>query len=264
MRCALPMYPFPAASLDEFWSGLRHYLRLEGVDNVPHRLGQPQDLLQHWQEPDLLLSQTCGYPVSTVLHGKVQVVGAFDFDVPGCEQANYSSSLWVRQEDAAKPLQAFGGTVAACNERHSQSGYHALRSAVAPFAVNGRFFSQVVFSGAHRQSARLIAGGQADIAALDCVSAYFLSRQEPETFSRLAAIGFTAPMSGLPLITSSATPPATLAALRRALAASVKAPELENARSAMRISGFSILDQQDYRICALKAEQNRTDGLADW
>jgi len=264
MRCALPMYPFPADSLARFWRGLRDCMQREGLADVPHDLEQPQDLPQHWQDPGVLLSQACGYPVSTLLHGKVQVVGAFHFDVPGCEQANYSSSLWVRKEDAAKPLLAFHGAVAACNERHSQSGYHALRSAVARFAGDGRFFSQVVFSGAHRQSARLVAGGKADIAALDCVSAYFLSRQEPEVFSRLAAIGFTAPMPGLPLITATATPPATLAALRRALAASIEAAELEHTRSAMRISGFSVLDAQDYRICALKAEQNLANGLADW
>lgn len=264
MKCALPMYPFPAASLDRFWRGLRDCMQREGIADAPQDLEQAQDLLLHWQDPDLLLTQACGYPVSTLLQDKVQVVGAFHFDVAGCDQASYSSSLWVRKEDAANPLPAFHGAVAACNERHSQSGYHALRSAIAPFTDDGRFFSQVLFSGAHRLSARLVADGQADIAALDCVSAYFLSRQEPDTFSRLACIGFTAPMPGLPLITASATPPATLAALRRALAASIEIPELDQARSAMRISGFSVLDERDYRICALKAEQNLAGGLADW
>ncbi|WP_211473901.1 phosphate/phosphite/phosphonate ABC transporter substrate-binding protein [Collimonas humicola] len=264
MICALPMYPFPAASLRAFWTALRDNLQRAGLQRLPLELSQPDDLLRHWQRSDLLLSQSCGYPVSTLLRGKVQVVGAWHFDVPGCRHSNYSSTLLVRREDAGKSLAQFGGAVAVCNERHSQSGYHALRSAVAPLARDGRFFSKVLFSGAHRRSAQMVAGGEADIAALDCVSAFLLRQQEPAVFERLAAIGFTESMPGLPLITSLNTPATALAQLRQALSMCCQAPELRDSLDAMRIAGFSALDENDYRICAARARQNTKDGLADW
>jgi ABC-type phosphate/phosphonate transport system substrate-binding protein len=264
MICSMPMYPFPGDSLHTFWTALRHILEQAGLPALPLELAQPDDLLQHWQQDDLLLSQSCGYPVSTLLRGKIQVVGAFHFDVPGCRQSAYSSALLVRKEDSNKSLAEFRGAIAACNERHSQSGYHALRSAVAPLARDGLFFSSVLFSGAHRHSAQLVAEGNADIAALDCVSAFLLRQQEPATFDQLATIGFTEAMPGLPLITAAATPVSTLAQLRQALAICTRSTERVQSLSAMRITGFSPLDESDYRICAARAEQNTRDGLGDW
>jgi ABC-type phosphate/phosphonate transport system substrate-binding protein len=264
MICALPMYPFPEDSLQVFWAALRASLQQAGIDELPLELAQPDDLLQHWQRSDLLLSQSCGYPVSTLLRGKVQVVGAFHFDVPGCRLSAYSSVLLVRKDDKRASLPAFHDAVAACNERHSQSGYHALRSAVAPLARDGRFFSKVLFSGAHRRSAQMVAGGEADIAALDCVSVFLLRQQEPAVFERLAVIGFTESMPGLPLITSLSTSATALAQLRQALSVCCQAPELRGSLDAMRITGFSALDENDYRICAARAEQNTKGGLADW
>lgn len=264
MICALPMYPFPADSLRTFWAALRASLQQAGIDGLPQELAQPDDLPEHWQRHDLLLSQACGYPVSTLLRGKMQVVGAFHFDVPGCQLSTYSSVLLVRKDERRTSLPEYHDTVAVCNERHSQSGFHALRTAVAPLARDGRFFSQVRFSGAHRRSAQMVAAGAADIAALDCVSAFLLRQQESAVFDRLAAIGFTEPMPGLPLITALGTSAKILTRLRQALSVCCQAPELRTSLETMRITGFSILDESDYRICAARAEQNTKDGLADW
>ncbi len=267
MICALPMYPFDADSLALFWAALRAQLREAGVAGVPAQLSAPDDLRRHWQHPELLLSQACGYPVATMLRERVTVLGALHFDVPGCSQSRYSSTLVVRREHAGATLEQLRGKVAVCNERHSQSGYHALRSAVAPLAREGRFFGAVTFSGAHRQSARLVADGQADIAALDCVSADLLRRQEPSVFAQLVSIGYTAPMPGLPLITAATTSADTVARLRQALNVCTHAahtPHLADALRAMRITGFSALDADDYRICADLAQRDRDSGLADW
>ncbi|MES2740299.1 MAG: PhnD/SsuA/transferrin family substrate-binding protein [Pseudomonadota bacterium] len=261
------MYPFDAASLAQLWDALRARLRQAGMAGVPAQLSAPHDLPEHWQDPHLLLSQACGYPVATLLRDKVTVLGALHFDVPGCDQSRYSSTLLVRGEHAGKCLEQMRGKVAVCNERHSQSGYHALRSAVAPLAREGRFFAAVKLSGAHRHSARMVAHGQADIAALDAVSADLLRRQEPAVFAQLVSIGFTAPMPGLPLITARTTPVETVALLRQALKACTQAahtPHLEEALRSMRITGFSELEAHDYQVCAELARRNHASGLADW
>lgn len=90
----------------------------------------PPDLLMHWQEDALLLSQTCGYPLVTQLD-KVQTVGCFHYQAPGCEGIGYRSLLVTREEKRGKALGDFRGQRAVCNAIESQSGYNALRNMVA-------------------------------------------------------------------------------------------------------------------------------------
>ena len=59
MIASLPMYDRPetAAANDRLWQGVRTRLG-EG----PEHLVRAGDPWEHWQSPDLLLSQTCGLP----------------------------------------------------------------------------------------------------------------------------------------------------------------------------------------------------------
>lgn len=66
---------------------------------------RPADLLSHWQDDNLLLSQTCGYPLMTALED-VQVVDCFHYTAPGCEGRNYRSGLVARQTESGKTLTA--------------------------------------------------------------------------------------------------------------------------------------------------------------
>lgn len=56
------------------------------------------DLLPHWRDDNLLLSQTCGYPLVALLPD-VQLVGTFQSNAPGCHDLRYRSWLVARQED---------------------------------------------------------------------------------------------------------------------------------------------------------------------
>lgn len=66
----------------------------------------PGDLLAHWRQPTLLLSQTCGYPLVTQLP-EVQTVGCFHYAAPGCEGRRYRSLLVVREADSHRMLGDF-------------------------------------------------------------------------------------------------------------------------------------------------------------
>jgi hypothetical protein len=63
---SLPMYDLPEirTATDQWWKRLADALRQEGIDGVPDALWRGDDYRMPWTHPDLLLSQTCGYPLT--------------------------------------------------------------------------------------------------------------------------------------------------------------------------------------------------------
>lgn len=150
-RLAFPMYAVDSTDTLALWRAVQRLLVARGLPVEELIPGRPEpDLLAHWQQPNLILSQTCGYPLMTQLP-EVQVVGCFQYRVPGCEGINYCSFLVVRDEDKHRTLADFRGRRVVCNAPDSQSGYNALRKRVPSRALNA-WFSEVIFSGSHRQS----------------------------------------------------------------------------------------------------------------
>ena len=237
---SLPMYDADRPSVEAWWRGVARALRAEGLADVPASLTWPTDLDAHWHDPRLLLSQSCGYPLVTTLKHAVQVVGAFRYTAPGCAGIGYRSELVARDDDATS-IEDFRGRIAAVNALDSQSGFHALRRLVAPLAVDGRFFSEVVVSGSHRASLAAVRSGSADLAAIDCVTLAGLLGQAPSTLDGLRCIGATAPAPGLPLVTSLRTTAEELRALRRSLEAACDDDALTGVRQALFIEGFEIV-----------------------
>ncbi len=81
------------------------------------------------------------------------------------------------------------------NEWASFSGHIALRAHLAGLRAGAPepFFAAAVISGSHRESARLVARGEADLAALDAVAWALLRAHEPETAARLVVLDRTGP-----------------------------------------------------------------------
>jgi ABC-type phosphate/phosphonate transport system substrate-binding protein len=205
------------------------------------QLQHPADLLAHWQDENLLLSQTCGYPLVTLLPD-VQVVGHFHYTAPGCEGGHYRSLIVVRDADKHKTVTDFRGHIAACNSPDSQSGYHALRNYLNH---DDTFFRSIVWSGSHRQSLKTVQNGTADLAAIDCVTLALLTRYEPQALSGLSIIDETTLTPGLPLITSRHTSAQTLAALRQALR---EIAEDKKLAEPLLIGGFSPASRREYDV----------------
>lgn len=236
-RASLPMYDADPAAVDAWWQAIARALRVHGVADVPPRLDEPTELDTHWRDPRLLLSQTCGFPLVTSLRDDVQVVGAFRYVAPGCSGIDYRSELLARIDDA-EAIEGFRGRVPAVNALDSHSGWNALRGLVAPLARDGMFFSDPVITGSHRRSLAALQSAEADIAAIDCVTLAGLRRRHPDLLRGLRVVGATAPAPGLPLITSAATSPEDLAALRRALQDACTDSSAAEARAALFIDGF--------------------------
>ncbi len=257
----LPMYDFPEirASTDAVWRALRDGLRAAGVE-APDTLTRPDDLGAHWRDPRLVLSQTCGLPLATVLDGRVVCLGALGYHGIGCAPGFYRSALVVRRGASYRSIADLLGARAAINEPGSQSGRAALQIAVSPHARNGRFFDAVVMSGGHRASIRAVASGAADIAAIDGVTWCLACRHEPAA-QDLRVLSWTPETPGLPLITSLAHRD-DVARLRQAIGQAVA--DLDEAvRAATLIADFIPRDAADYRVLPERLARHPLDAFAD-
>lgn len=178
-------------------AGLRQRGWTDGMRIVP----PGDDLMALWRAPDLLLSQTCGYPLVTELAGEVRVLAAPEFALPGCAGIDYCSLILVPQQ-GARSLEQLRGAVAVINQPHSHSGMNALRHSIAPLARGGRFFSRVTVSGSHLASIAALQRGEAAVAAVDCVTYALAARDAPQRVAGVRTLLRTAAAPGLPLIAS--------------------------------------------------------------
>ena len=260
---ALPMYLSKRQAVVSLWDVLQTSLQQASCAGVPQALDWPEDLLAHWRDPQLLLGQTCGYPLTHALAGAVQLVGVFRYSAPGCDGIFCRSQLVARTEDAGRTLADFRGLRVAFNSDDSQSGYNALRAAVAPLARHGRFFAEALATGGHAASMAAVQQGRADIAAIDCVTLDGLRRNMPQTLAGLCTIGQTMAYPGLPLITGHATSAAELQALQAVLAALVRDPAAADALAALGITGFQTLPINTYQVCIDMRLQAQALGYAE-
>lgn len=240
---SLAMYEPGGEASAALWEGLRAHLADVGIAGVPAALTIPDDYEQAWLDPNLLLAQTCGYPLRTVLDGRVQYLGTPIYDVPGTDGPLYRSAIVVRAGDAAAEFAELRGRRAAYNSTTSQSGYNALRDLAAPLAEDGRFFSEVVATGSHAQSLRAIIADKADIAAIDPVS---LALEPEEIRSAIKIIGWSNAVPGLPYITAKATDDADVNRLRQGISHALADPLLAAPRAYLKLSGFEILPEGAY------------------
>jgi len=239
---SLPMYDRPetAAVNDRLWQGVR-----ERLGQGPAHLTRGGDLWAEWQSPDLILSQTCGLPYRARLHDRVHLVATPIHDLPDCPEGQYYSVFVVRADDPRTRPQDFAGAVLAYNEPLSQSGWAAPQAFAA---ADGFAFGPTLRTGAHRLSARAVAEGRADIAAIDALTWVLITRHDG--FARgLRVIGRTDPTPALPFITAMTRDPAPI---RAALSEAVAALSVAD-RHTLGLLGVTILTPEAYRALPIPA-----------
>ena len=200
MIAAFPMYDWPEehAANDAFWSRVRAAL---GDQAAPLHLTRDRPFDAIWQDPQMLLAQTCGLPFVQGRCGTAIVIARPDYDVEGAGDGTYRSALICRTGAGAK-LADFQGKRTAINEFGSQSGCNALADAVLEIGGKDAFFANINITGAHRNSALAVANGEADIAAIDAVAWALFKNHEPRAAENLSVLEWTRPMPALPFITA--------------------------------------------------------------
>jgi len=194
---SLPMYDWPElrGATNAFWDAVRIRLDESGILAARHLSRDASDDA-HWTAPDLLLGQTCGYPLATSLKGKVRYVATPVYSVEGCEGPTYSSAIVV-SDSSMLELPTLVGSTFAYNSKTSLSGYRAMR---AMFGEPETVFTKTIKSGGHRNSARMVADGNAEVAAIDAVCWDMLQKFEIETAQKLRVIGWTSKRPSLPMM----------------------------------------------------------------
>jgi ABC-type phosphate/phosphonate transport system substrate-binding protein len=194
-----------AQANDRLWSVIARQLRDTGFDRVPDRVDRSRALDAIWDDPDLLLAQTCGYPFMSRWRERLRYVATIRYTAPGCVGAYHRSRFVVRAGDEATGLANLRGRRAAINDPMSNTGTNLFRAALAPLAQRERFFASVTETGSHRASLRLLTSGRCDVASIDCVTYAHIERQEPALVAPLRTLGWSTRTPGLPLVTARAT-----------------------------------------------------------
>ncbi len=246
---SLPMYDLPElrAATDAWWQGLAEAFRRAGLREVPDGLRRDRPAEALWRAPDLLFSQSCGYPLTHAFRGLLRPVATPVYAAPGCDGPNYASAIVVQADDPAHGLGDLVGRICAVNNRASHSGYNALRRALAPHAVDGRFVAGVLETGGHPASLAAVAEGRAGLAAVDCVTLALLARHRPAAVAGVRVLEWSEPAPALPYVTRADVGEEVLARLRDGLWAALADPALAGVRRALLLRGAEPLDAAAYR-----------------
>jgi len=247
---SLPMYDLPGLreATKEWWTGLaRHFIDL-GLTDVPANLSAVADeRYPHWLSNDLLFSQTCGYPLTHRLAGKVKLLGTPCYAAPGCAGINYRSLIIVSENAVARTLGDLGACRVAVNAFDSQSGWNALRPLAEVLGGWDEVFRETIESGAHAQSIDLVREGRADVAAIDCVTHALMQDTTPQRLAGTRVVEMSGAAPCLPYITALATPDETVVLMQQGLRHAIADPALAATRTTLRIAGFEVTSLRQYR-----------------
>ncbi len=195
------MYDWPEVSRawDILWALAREQLSARGIE-VAGALARDGDHEAQWRDPALLIGQTCGWPFVSALKDKVTPFARFDFGLGG-RPGDYHSVYITQGYRDPRQLIADGSALIAVNSFASQSGFRAL-SELADTTVQlpaSRFLA----TGGHRNSIKAVAGGRAQLAAIDAQSWRLALAHEPAA-ACVTVAGHSSNVPGLPLITAPA------------------------------------------------------------
>ena len=231
---SLAMYPFihlrPA--YDRLWQAVGEQLPFAVP---PLNWDLPPDVA--CRRDDLLVGQTCGWPLITELAPSVHVVGTFDCDVDGAVDGSYRSVLVAASDEPLAAILARPELSVAANSPDSLSGWISLLVVAARADVE---FDAVEWTGSHAASVDAVRLGRADLASIDAVSWAHLGN------TGLTVVGHGPRVPCLPLVTSGSMAGDVVEDLRRAFDTTVSSPVMADTCATLRIRGFVSRRLADY------------------
>ena len=139
----------------------------------PQSLSRTGNLFAQWFHQDLVLGQTCGFPLRHILKDSVKYVGTPNYGIEDCPEGYYNSVIISHKDQGLEA--AISGTFA-YNDPFSQSGWAAPMRYFEEFGYVPRHFLK---TGSHAASARAVFEKRADIAAIDALTLRLLHRYDP-------------------------------------------------------------------------------------
>jgi ABC-type phosphate/phosphonate transport system substrate-binding protein len=201
---------------------------------------------QHVDADSASITQMCGYPLQTDYRGQYTLLGMPCYGVPGCDGPTHRSFIVVASTSSAVCLEDLRGGTFAVNSMDSNTGMNLPRHRLAPLARAKRFFDRLHLTGSHRASMEAVANGQADAAAIDCVTFGLHAELEPGTIAGLRVLDRTSVSPSIPFVVPRTTAESTVAAMRRALEHFSARAEFAALRQALRIERVDAACESDY------------------
>lgn len=251
LSASLPMYNLPEMRPQNaaVWQALRGLLAEAGVTDLPEGLLFERPPVPERIGSEVVFSQTCGYPLETIYRGQAIRLAAPCYAARGCDGPTHCGLFIVPAASKAQTVEELKGGTFLLNSRHSNSGMNLPRRRLAELAGGKPFFSQVIETGSQPGNLDRIAKGEGDVTAVDCVTYAFWSRHRPEAARATRVLAESPPSPAIPFVTSSATRPETVAALRAALRALAREPRFAAVRAGLLLK--DIVEIPDARYARL-------------
>jgi hypothetical protein len=108
---SLPMYNLPEmrAVNARFWEALRGLLLEAGLRDLPEGLSYERPPVPDRIGPEVLFSQTCGYPLETIFAAQAARLGTPCYAVPGCDGPTHCGLFIVPAASRAEELRDLQG-----------------------------------------------------------------------------------------------------------------------------------------------------------
>lgn len=135
----------------------------------------------------------------------------------GSSQPDYYSHLIVPVESTYHSIDDLSGTRWAINEPGSWSGHHLFRAWLFERGLDLRYVGEIVESGAHSKSIRMIANCLADFATIDHGVFDYVAEREPDLMQKIRVIGQIGPSPSPPFVAHRSIPSETRVQIKQAL-----------------------------------------------
>ncbi len=229
-------------------------LRHAGLDWAVIDYDPPAPLNALWARADLGLALMCGLPFSQRPVRPTLIAAPVPSPARYGGRPVYFTDIVVRADAPFQSLQdTFGGTVG-YTLADSMSGGVAWRAHLAPLqAANGgqRLYAQAVGDLIHARGViDALVSGRIDVGPLDSYYHDLLRHNDPAFAAQVRTIAHTAPRPIPPFVATMALDEATLARLRVALRAAVRAPELGAETERLLLADFAVPEAGDYDVLA--------------
>jgi len=211
----------------------------------------PQPLPELWKRADLGCAFMCGYPFATTKPRPTLLAAPVPSPAAYGGRPIYWTDLVTAVDAPIDNLHDALGKRMAWTTEESQSGWHAPRALLAPYAKRheGPLFAETVGPlVTPRNVALAIAEGRADVGPLDSYAHDLLRRHEPKLASRLRVIARTPATPIPPLVAAPDMSPGDARRVRDALLAIEDTDGLAAARESLLLSGFAEVPASAYDV----------------
>jgi phosphonate transport system substrate-binding protein len=158
----------------------------------------------------------------------------------------YYTDVIVRRDCPARSFEALRGRTWAYNDGDSNSGYVVPRDHLLALGETRGFFGEVIASGSHQQSIRLVLDGKVDASGIDSTVLELEQAQQPEVGRGLRVVLSIGPCPVPPVVVAARRPESLKARLREALLAMHGDPEGRDILAAGLIDRFVPVRDADY------------------